>query len=123
MTLRPVLTLLLLAFAGTTYAANPLCQQKEQAIQQQIEYAKQHDNARRITGLERALSEVRGHCTDAELKAAHASKVAEHQEKVSEREADLREAQASGDSKKIAKREKKLAEAREELATLKAQPY
>ena len=104
--------------------AADLCQQKEQAIRHEIDIARQHDNPRRVTGLERALTETRANCSDAEVRAAHQQKIREQQKKVSEREQELKKARADGDDRqKIAKREKKLAEAQRELKDVQAAPY
>ncbi|RWR01037.1 hypothetical protein ED28_16445 [[Pantoea] beijingensis] len=113
----------LFSLSSFVQAAEPLCAQKEQRIQQEIDFAKQHNNQRRVTGLERALTEARAGCTDAGLTAAHQEKIKEHQQEVARRERDLKEAQDKGDSDKIAKREKKLTEARKELKTIEAAPY
>lgn len=123
MKLRYVFCLALFSVSGLAQAAEPLCQQKEQAIQHEIDMAKQHNNQRRVTGLERALTEARAGCTDAKLKAAHQDKIKQHKQEIAERERDLTEARDKGDSDKISKREKKLTEAREELKAVEAAPY
>ena len=105
-------------------AAESLCQQKEQDIQHEIAMAKQHNNQRRVNGLERALTEVRANCSDKELKASHQTRIKAQREKVAERERELKEERQEGDDKeKIAKRERKLEEARQELKKLQAEPY
>lgn len=123
MTTRPILAAVLFSLACSAQAAG-LCQQKEQAIQHEIEIARQHDNPRRVSGLERALTETRANCSDASVRAAHQQKIKEHQQKVVEREQELKQEQAEGgDRQKIAKREKKLAEAQRELKDVQAAPY
>lgn len=109
----------------TTFAqAESLCQQKEQAIQREIDFARKHDNTHKVSGLERALTEVREHCTDERLKQEHQEKIQKHQQKVTERERELQQERDKGDdSKKIAKREKKLADAQRELKEVQAAPY
>ena len=98
-------------------AANPAtgCEAKKQDIQQELAMAREHDNAARIAGLEKALRENDAHCTDSGLLKARQDKVAEKQLKVQEREQDLREAQAKGRSDKIDKQQRKLNDARAEL--------
>ncbi|WP_437612206.1 DUF1090 domain-containing protein [Erwinia sp. V71] len=120
---RYILCAILATFSAGAMAAEPLCLEKERAIQHEIELAKQHQNQRRVNGLERALTEARAGCTDAKLKSAHQSKIKQHEAEIVERERDLQEARAKGDRDKITKREKKLAEAREELSQAKAAPY
>lgn len=119
------LTLAASLLAVTSLAqAGPLCQQKEQAIQQQIDFARQHDNQRQVNGLERALTETRAHCSDEDVRKSHQEKIQKHQKKVIEREQELQqERNEGGDSKKIAKREKKLADAQRELKEVQAAPY
>lgn len=104
--------------------ADTLCQQKEQSIQHEIDLARKHDNQRRVTGLERALTETHATCSDEALKKAHQEKIKQHQQKVVEREQELKQEKAEGDDrKKIEKREKKLAEAQRELKEVQAAPY
>ncbi|PKH22551.1 hypothetical protein CIG19_11240 [Enterobacterales bacterium CwR94] len=123
MTLRSLLTVILFSASGYALADNPLCQQKVDDIQQQLKEAKAHNNDRKVNGLERALSQVQGSCTDAALQQAHAENIREKQKEVAERQQDLKEAQTKGDRDDIAKRQKKLDEEREELSTLQQQPY
>ncbi|OWS76941.1 hypothetical protein CBW22_04555 [Pantoea sp. VS1] len=115
---------ILFSLSGSLLAAESLCQQKQQDIQREIEMAKQHDNQRRVTGLERALTEVRANCTDEKLKSAHAERIEAQQHKVAERERELQQERQEGkDQEKIGKRERKLEEARQELKKLQAEPY
>lgn len=119
-----LLGLALFSLSGSLMAAESLCQQKEQDIQHEIAMAKQHNNQRRVNGLERALTEVRANCSDNKLKASHQARIKEQREKVAEHERDLKEERQEGDDKeKIAKRERKLEEARQELKKLQAEPY
>lgn len=115
---------ILFSLSGSLLAAESLCQQKQQDIQREIEMVKQHDNQRRVTGLERALTEVRANCTDEKLKSAHAERIEAQQHKVAERERELQQDRQEGkDQEKIGKRERKLEEARQELKKLQAEPY
>lgn len=119
-----LLGLALFSLSGSLMAAESLCQQKEQDIQHEIAMAQQHNNLRRVNGLERALTEVRASCSDEKLKAAHQERIKAQQEKVAERERELKEERQEGDDKeKIAKRERKMREARQELKKLQAEPY
>ncbi|WP_239953660.1 DUF1090 family protein [Pantoea sp. Z09] len=121
-----LLGLALFSLSGSLMAAESLCQQKEQDIQHEIAMAKQHNNQRRVNGLERALTEVRANCSDDQLKTAHQTRIKEQREKVAEREREreLKEERQEGDDKeKIAKRERKVEEARQELKKLQAEPY
>lgn len=106
--------------AGTLQAAQPDpgltgCAAKRSAIENQLEYARKHNNWGQIRGLETALKENAAHCTDISLKQERQAKVAKAKGEVAERKADLAQAQAKGDTDKIAKRERKLAESEAEL--------
>lgn len=123
MKFRTSLFLALFSLSGFTQAAGVLCLQKEKNIEREIADAKQHDNQRRVNGLERALTEVRASCTDEKLKAAHQENINVKKQEVAEREHDLKEAEEDGDKEKIAKRQRKLQEEREELKALQSAPY
>lgn len=112
------LSILFSAFTVTSVnAAAPAtgCEAKKQDIQQELAMAREHGNAARIAGLEKALRETTEHCTEGGLLKERQEKVSEKQLKVQEREQDLQKAQANGRSDKIEKQQRKLAEAREEL--------
>ncbi|UWF48957.1 DUF1090 domain-containing protein [Pseudomonas sp. N3-W] len=91
------------------------CAAKKQGIVNQIELAKAHGNADQQAGLEKALSEITDHCTDASLKKERENKVLDAKHDVSQRQADLDKAMKKGDADKINKRKDKLAESRKQL--------
>lgn len=91
------------------------CAAKKQAITLQLEQARAHGNSNQVAGLEKALSEVNAHCTDAGLRKERENKVLEAKHEVSKRQADLDKAMKKGDPEKIDKRKNKLAESRKEL--------
>ena len=91
------------------------CAAKKQAITLQLEQARAHGNSNQVAGLEKALSEVKAHCTDAGLRKERENKVLEAKHEVSKRQADLDKAMKKGDPEKIDKRKNKLAESRKEL--------
>jgi len=91
------------------------CAAKRQAISAQIEQAKSHGNSEQQAGLEKALSEVTAHCTDASLRKERENKVLDAKHEVSRRQADLDKAMKKGDADKINKRKDKLAQSRKEL--------
>jgi Protein of unknown function (DUF1090) len=115
----------LTALAFSAFAqSSPLCQQKQQDIQGQIDYARQHGNTPRIAGLERAKAEAGNGCTDEKLKASHAAKIHDQQHEVAERQQELDKARHDGESsKKIAKRQRKLDDAQRELKALQSTEY
>jgi len=91
------------------------CAAKRQDISTQIEQAKAAGNSDQQAGLEKALSEVTAHCTDAGLLKEQEKKVLDAKREVSRRQADLDKANSKGDPEKINKRKDKLAESRKEL--------
>lgn len=101
----------------TAYSSSELkgCAAKEAQIQQQIDYATQHGNHHRLSGLEKALSELRQNCTDEKLTLERKRKIAEKERKVNERTVELARAKETGNTDKIYKKEKKLQEAKDEL--------
>lgn len=70
---RIALILVLSSLSASAFAISP-CQEKEQDIQREISYAEKHHNQHRIDGLKKALSEVKAHCSDSQLKADHQKK-------------------------------------------------
>ena len=91
------------------------CAAKKQAISEQIEQARAHGNSNQQAGLEKALSEVTEHCTDASLRKEREQKVLDARHEVNQRTKDLDKAMKKGDAEKINKRKDKLAESRKEL--------
>ncbi|QXI38100.1 DUF1090 domain-containing protein [Pseudomonas xantholysinigenes] len=105
---------------GAAQAAQPAseltgCAAKRQAISEQIEQARAHGNSDQQAGLEKALSEVTEHCTDANLRKEREQKVLDARHEVNQRTKDLDKAMKKGDAEKINKRKDKLAEAKKEL--------
>lgn len=119
---RIALLLVLTSLSTSAFALSP-CQEKEQDIQREISYAEKHHNQNRIDGLNKALSEVKAHCSDSKLKTDHQQKIAKQREEISERQRDLREAKQKGDAEKISKRQRKLDEAQQELKALESREY
>ncbi|MFJ2984537.1 MULTISPECIES: DUF1090 domain-containing protein [unclassified Pseudomonas] len=91
------------------------CAAKRQAISEQIEQAKAHNNSEQQAGLDKALSEVDANCTDASLRKEREQKVLEARHEVNQRTKDLDKAMKKGDPERINKRKDKLAEAKKEL--------
>ncbi|SAL42120.1 hypothetical protein AWB64_04472 [Caballeronia sordidicola] len=109
-------TLSVLATSAFANANSDTCQQKQDKISQQIEYARAHGNTAQVRGLQTALDQTRKNCSDASLEKRRQHRITQAQAKVESREADLKKAQDKNDSpKKIASRQRKLDEAREEL--------
>ncbi|MDP9155622.1 MULTISPECIES: DUF1090 domain-containing protein [Burkholderiaceae] len=109
-------TLSVLATSAFADANSETCQQKQDRINQQIEYAQAHNNTAQLKGLQTALDQAKQNCSDASLEKRRQSRITNAQAKVNSREAELKKAQDKGDgSKKIASRQRKLDQAREEL--------
>ncbi len=115
--------MLVLTPAFSTLAATQAatgCEAKRQDIEQQIEYARAHNNDHRVAGLQKALSELKDNCTDEGLRAEREADVREKAQKVEERRQELAEAQADGRTDKISKKQRKLEEAQAELDEAKS---
>lgn len=91
------------------------CAAKRAAIESKLQEARAYGNANQAAGLQKALDEVKAHCTDARLTQARKQRVLDAEKEVSQREKDLRKAMNKGDAEKVEKRKNKLAEARAEL--------
>ncbi|EJC9268948.1 DUF1090 domain-containing protein [Salmonella enterica] len=99
-----------------SYAATPVgCTAKRQQVENQITYAREHNNTHQIAGLQKALREIEDHCTDPELLKQRQLKISEKRKKVAERQAELERAHETGNPKKMAQKQKKLDRARDEL--------
>ncbi|EGJ5260342.1 DUF1090 domain-containing protein [Salmonella enterica subsp. enterica serovar Typhimurium] len=92
------------------------CAAKRADIENQLQYAREHNNSHQITRLQVALDKNKTNCTDAALSLERQHKIAEKQRKVAEREQELAIAGETGDQKQIKQKEKKLTKAKEELA-------
>ncbi|OCG18801.1 MULTISPECIES: DUF1090 domain-containing protein [unclassified Gilliamella] len=124
MTKVSIITLASLLSFGA-YASNQTegltCENKKQAIETQIDYAKKHNNAHRVKGLEKALHDVNKHCSNDDLEAKYKKNVSDKSNKVAERTQALAKAKAKGNEHKIAKQQAKLADAEKELNEAKAE--
>jgi chromosome segregation ATPase len=107
---------------SVSVAATEDCGTRANAIQTQLDAARQFGNTAQAARLQIALAEVKARCTDAGQVRRAQRKVDEKQrdvrkaeDEIREAEARLSEAQARGDSKKIAKAQKKLADKRSKL--------
>ena len=98
------------------FAQSSGCDVKRQSIETELAYAQAHGNSSRVLGLQKALSEVKAHCSDASLRRDAEEKVAKAQEKLDERQKDLQEAKDQGKSpQKIADRQRKVDQAHADL--------
>ncbi|HAF4949651.1 TPA: DUF1090 domain-containing protein [Salmonella enterica] len=106
----------ILLFSANSYSASPIgCTAKKQEVENQIAYAREHNNIYQIAGLQKALREIDEHCIDPLLLKQHKLKIAQKEKKVVESQAELERARETGNPKKMAQKQKKLDRAREEL--------
>ncbi len=111
-----VIGMSMLMLAGQAYGSEAVgCKAHQQAVKDQLVFAKAHDNADQVAGLERALRNIETHCTDAGLFKEQQQRVAELKEQVNERLVELQNARVTGKPDKIAKKQAKLEEAQTKL--------
>src|SRR5690606_5290891 len=96
------------------------CAAKFCELETNIAAARAQGNSEREAGLRRALSEARGSCTDASLRAQRQDALAERRAELKEREDELAEARRDGRPDKIDKALRKLKEAQDELKQAQA---
>jgi len=115
--MRPftLIAALSLVLAAPLALAQSTCQAKQHEIERQLDFARLHGNTQQAAGLERALSENRRHCSNAQLEREQHDKVVQLQQKVRQRETALHQAERDGRPDKIAKQRRKLDEAQTEL--------
>jgi chromosome segregation ATPase len=106
----------------SAFADTQDCATRVNAINSQIEIAKQYGNTHKIASLQIALAKVQANCTDAGQVSRAASKVQDKQndvrkaqDEVRDAEKNLREAQVRNDAKKIQKAQEKLVEKQDKL--------
>lgn len=109
-------TMALLTLSGLAHSASPVgCAAKKLEVENQISYAREHNNTHQIAGLQKALREIAERCTDTQLLKQRQLKVEEKNRKVAKRQTELEQARETGNPKKMAQKQKKLDHAREEL--------
>ncbi|WBF46158.1 DUF1090 domain-containing protein [Serratia rubidaea] len=114
-----VSTLMLASAVIPVQASGVSCESKKSALRIQIDAARSYGNFHQVSGLEKALREVKEHCSDDLLRQERQLKVLEKERKVAERQRELDEVRQYGSQEKIDKKLKKLREAEEELAEAK----
>lgn len=111
-------SVLMFGLVAPALAASPACERKEAEIKTQIQHATQNDNTHRVRGLEKALSQVQTHCSDAGLIKDKKEDIADQQEDIDKMLAKIQEKKSEGRYDKVEKLEDKLAREREDLKTL-----
>lgn len=100
-----------LLLAGQAYGSEAVgCKARLQAVNDQLVFAKAHNNAGQIAGLEQAARNIKANCTDEGLLKEQKERVHKLRGEVDERLLELQEARVSGKPEKIAKQQAKLEE-------------
>ncbi len=101
----------MLLLAGQAYGSEAVCcKARLQAVNDQLVFAKAHNNAGQIAGLEQAVRNIKANCTDEGLLKEQKERVHKLRGEVDERLLELQEARVSGKPEKIAKQQAKLEE-------------
>ena len=123
-----VLSLSMLSLLTANALAAETCADKRSAIEKEIGYARQHNNIAKLAGLEKALDQVKSHCSPESVRQDIQAKIEKLQKKqsakqedVKEAEQDLQQAISQGNNKKIRKYQDKVAEKKQDLSTLNRQ--
>lgn len=106
------------AFAITNCAELNGCQEKQCEIEAKIDSAQKAGNQLQLAGLNKALSENKTYCNDADVKQEIQQKIKETQADLNEYRADLVKAKAQRKSDKVEKYQRKIDEQEKVLMQL-----
>ena len=95
------------------------CAQKTCQVEKQIEIAKKNGNNDKIDGLNKALNEIKNHCSDDKIIAGIEDDLSEANDELKEHQEDLKEAKAEEKSDKVEKYNAKIKEDEAEISALK----
>lgn len=110
-----------LLFPAITFAAPQTCVDKKHQIEQELDYAKQHQQTHRVNGLEQALANLNANCSDDRLKKEHQDKIDEKQHKLNKANTELQKAiDDKKSASKIQDKKNKVNKAQSELDALKS---
>ncbi|OCG49200.1 hypothetical protein A9G35_12330 [Gilliamella sp. Choc5-1] len=116
---------LIISFSIGVYASDHVegltCEGKKQAIEVEIEQAKNHTNTHKVEGLQKALEDINNYCSNNDLEEKYKKKIQEKTDKVAKRTQELDQAKTKGDKQKITKQQTKLTDAKQELNEVKAE--
>ncbi|SCB74789.1 DUF1090 domain-containing protein [Gilliamella intestini] len=119
------MTTLAILFSIGVYASDHVegltCEGKKQAIEVEIEQAKNHNNTHKVEGLQKRLKDINNHCLNNDLEEKYKKKIQEKTYKVAKRTQELDQAKTKGDKQKITNQQIKLADAEQELNEVKAE--
>lgn len=106
----------LLLLAGQAVGSEAVgCKARLQAVNDQLVFAKAHNNAGQIAGLEQAARNIKANCTDEGLLKEQKERVNKLRGEVDERLLELQEARVAGKPGKIADKQSKLDQAQIDL--------
>ncbi|ARU95334.1 DUF1090 domain-containing protein [Tatumella citrea] len=127
-TLTALSMTLLSLLAINAASAAETCADKRAAIENQMSYARQHNNSFQLSGLQKALDEVNAHCTPESVRHDARKDIKQAEKKLADKKQDLREAEddlnqaiARGNSSKIKKYQEKVAEKKQDIEKLNRQ--
>lgn len=119
------MTTLAILFSIGAYASDHVegltCEGKKQAIEIELEQAKNHTNTHKVEGLQKALEDINNHCSNNDLEEKYKKKIQEKTDKVTKRTQELDQAKTKGNKQKITKQQTKLTDAKQELNEVKAE--
>ncbi|WP_337072407.1 DUF1090 domain-containing protein [Aeromonas veronii] len=108
----------LLLLAGQAFGSEAVgCKARLQAVNDQLVFAKAHNNTGQIAGLEQAARNIKANCTDEGLLKEQKERVNKLRGEVDDRLLELQEARVSGKPDKIADKQSKLEQAQTDLLT------
>ena len=107
------------SFANENCEALIGCAEKTCQVEKQIEIAKKNGNDNKVDGLNKALNEIKNHCSDDKIISSLEDDLSKSNDELKEHQEDLKKAQAEEKSDKIEKYNAKIKEDEAEILALK----
>ncbi|PAF52569.1 DUF1090 family protein [Helicobacter sp. 13S00477-4] len=107
------------ALALSILSAGPICDWKAKDVQSQIDFANKNGHKDKVDGLQKALKELKDHCSDAKVLKESQLRVDKLEKKFSEATDKLKESKKKDKASKIKKAEMKLKLIQTELESAK----
>ncbi len=107
------------SFANENCEALKGCAEKSCQVKKQIEIAKKNGNDSKVDGLNKALNEIKNHCSDDKIISSLEDDLSKSNDELKEHQEDLKKAQAEEKSDKIEKYNAKIKEDEAEISALK----
>ncbi len=122
----PLVTMITLAMSSFSFADTDCsklkgCVEKTCEVNKQIVLAKKAGNRHKMEGLNKALEEIKEHCSDDKIISDIEKDLAEANEELAEHKEELKEAQAEQKNDKVEKYTAKIKEDEAEISSLEAQ--